>query len=180
MNDFLHKLPAFVGNHLALSALFVVLLLALIVTQLMTLLRKFKELTPAGLTIGKREHACPLGAATMFPRGTSRTAHIPRRMWRAASTLNCTVRARRSGLLVLGGVWRFTTTAKNHPSRRVRPAKGARSAPPGSGGGRRSGSIRDPRKVNLTPIPADQTRRGSQGSFRVQICSFALTDLSRG
>ena len=50
MNDFLHKLPQFVGNHLALSLLFVVLVIALIVTQLMVLLRKYTELSPAGLT----------------------------------------------------------------------------------------------------------------------------------
>ncbi|WP_233839942.1 rhodanese-like domain-containing protein [Dyella sp. 2HG41-7] len=50
MNDFLHKLPQFVGNHLALSLLFVVLVIALIVMQVMVLLRKFTELTPAGLT----------------------------------------------------------------------------------------------------------------------------------
>jgi len=51
MNDFLHKLPTFVGNHLALSALFVILLLALVVMELTRLLRKYQELTPAGLTL---------------------------------------------------------------------------------------------------------------------------------
>ena len=51
MNDFLHKLPEFIGNHLALAALFIVLLLGLIGTQLLVLLRKYKELTPAGLTL---------------------------------------------------------------------------------------------------------------------------------
>jgi rhodanese-related sulfurtransferase len=50
MNDFLHKLPQFVNNHLVLCLLFVVLVVALIVTQIMVLLRKYKELTPAGLT----------------------------------------------------------------------------------------------------------------------------------
>ncbi|RDS80212.1 rhodanese-like domain-containing protein [Dyella monticola] len=50
MNDFLHKLPQFAGNHMALCALFVVLVIALIVTQLMVLFRKYTELTPAGLT----------------------------------------------------------------------------------------------------------------------------------
>ncbi|AND70811.1 thiosulfate sulfurtransferase [Dyella thiooxydans] len=75
MNDFLHKLPAFVGNHLALSALFVVLLLALIVTQLMTLLRKFKELTPAGLTLlMNREN--PL-LVDISPRDSFEKGHIP-------------------------------------------------------------------------------------------------------
>ncbi|KZC19169.1 MULTISPECIES: rhodanese-like domain-containing protein [Rhodanobacter] len=51
MNDFLHKLPEFVGNHAALSALFVILLLALIVIQVSTLFSKIKELSPAGLTL---------------------------------------------------------------------------------------------------------------------------------
>ncbi|MDW2982945.1 MAG: rhodanese-like domain-containing protein [Rhodanobacter sp.] len=50
MNDFLHKLPEFVGNHVALSALFAILLVALIVTQVSTLFSKVKELSPAGLT----------------------------------------------------------------------------------------------------------------------------------
>jgi rhodanese-related sulfurtransferase len=50
MNDFLHTLPKFLGNHLALFLLFVALVIALIVTQIMVLLRKYKELTPAGLT----------------------------------------------------------------------------------------------------------------------------------
>jgi rhodanese-related sulfurtransferase len=51
MSDILHKLPEFLGNHLALAALFLVLLLGLVGTQLMMLLRKYKELTPAGLTL---------------------------------------------------------------------------------------------------------------------------------
>jgi rhodanese-related sulfurtransferase len=51
MSDVLHKLPEFIGNHLALVALFFVLLLAVIVVQLMSLFRKYKELTPAGLTL---------------------------------------------------------------------------------------------------------------------------------
>ncbi|HEX8778701.1 MAG TPA: rhodanese-like domain-containing protein [Rhodanobacter sp.] len=50
MNDFLHKLPQFVSNHLVLCLLFVALVIALLVTQAMVLLRKYKELTPAGLT----------------------------------------------------------------------------------------------------------------------------------
>lgn len=50
MNEILHKLPEFVGNHVALSALFAVLLLALIVMQVTLLFSKTRELTPAGLT----------------------------------------------------------------------------------------------------------------------------------
>ncbi|HVC17303.1 MAG TPA: rhodanese-like domain-containing protein [Rhodanobacter sp.] len=51
MNDFLHKLPQFLGNHLALSALFVILLVALIAMQLAELFSKTRELTPTGLTL---------------------------------------------------------------------------------------------------------------------------------
>ncbi|KAF1008310.1 MAG: putative protein YibN [Luteibacter sp.] len=50
MNDVLHKLPEFAGNHLALVALFVALLIALIVGEVLKLFRKWKTLTPAGLT----------------------------------------------------------------------------------------------------------------------------------
>ena len=50
MNDFLHQLPAFVGNHLALSALFVILLVALLVIQARIMFSKIKELSPAALT----------------------------------------------------------------------------------------------------------------------------------
>lgn len=51
MKDVLHKLPEFIGNHIALSALFVILLVAIVVLEIMRLLRKYKELTPAGLTL---------------------------------------------------------------------------------------------------------------------------------
>ncbi|RDI97268.1 rhodanese-like domain-containing protein [Dyella solisilvae] len=51
MSDVLHKLPEFISNHLALVALFFALLLAVIVTEILTLFRKYKELTPAGLTL---------------------------------------------------------------------------------------------------------------------------------
>ncbi len=50
MNDILHKLPQFVGNHAALSALFAVLLVALLVIQVKVIFSKIKELSPAGLT----------------------------------------------------------------------------------------------------------------------------------
>ena len=51
MQDFLHKLPQFIGNHAALAALFAILLVALIAVQLGELLSKIKVLTPAGLTL---------------------------------------------------------------------------------------------------------------------------------
>jgi rhodanese-related sulfurtransferase len=50
MNDVLHKLPEFVTNHTALVALFVVLLVALLASEASRLFRKWKSLTPAGLT----------------------------------------------------------------------------------------------------------------------------------
>jgi rhodanese-related sulfurtransferase len=50
MNDVLHKLPEFVSNHTALVALFVVILAVLIGGEVSRLFRKWKALTPAGLT----------------------------------------------------------------------------------------------------------------------------------
>jgi rhodanese-related sulfurtransferase len=50
MNDVLHKLPEFAGNHLALSALFAILLVALVAGEVGALFRKWKMLTPASLT----------------------------------------------------------------------------------------------------------------------------------
>lgn len=50
MKDFLHKLPEFAGNHTALVALFVVLLVALFVLQVKALFDATRELTPGGLT----------------------------------------------------------------------------------------------------------------------------------
>jgi rhodanese-related sulfurtransferase len=51
MNDILHKLPEFIGNHAALAALFAILLVAVIATLVMELFSKTRELTPAGLTL---------------------------------------------------------------------------------------------------------------------------------
>lgn len=50
MNDVLQKLPEFAHNHMGWVALFVAILLALIATEIGTLFRKWKGLTPAGLT----------------------------------------------------------------------------------------------------------------------------------
>ncbi len=75
MNDFLHKLPEFLGHHMALAALFVVLLVALIFTQLATLFSKTRELTPAGLTaLINRDN--PL-LIDISPRDNFEKAHIP-------------------------------------------------------------------------------------------------------
>ncbi|MDE1894517.1 MAG: rhodanese-like domain-containing protein [Pseudomonadota bacterium] len=75
MNDFLHKLPEFVGHHMALSALFMVLLVALIATHIGTLFSKVKELSPAGLTaLINRE--TPL-LIDISPRDSFDKAHVP-------------------------------------------------------------------------------------------------------
>ena len=50
MNDVLHKLPEFASNHLALVALFVAILIALLAGEIGVLFRKWKSITPAGLT----------------------------------------------------------------------------------------------------------------------------------
>lgn len=50
MNDFLQKLPVFTHNHMALVGLFVLLLFGILGNEIARLLRKYKELTPAGLT----------------------------------------------------------------------------------------------------------------------------------
>lgn len=75
MNDFLHKLPQFVDHHLALSALFVILLLGLIGTFVADRFRKYKELTPASLTmLMNREN--PL-LVDVSPRDSFEKGHIP-------------------------------------------------------------------------------------------------------
>lgn len=51
MSDILQKLPEFIHNHIALVAGFVAVLLALIVMEIASLFRKYKELSPAGLTL---------------------------------------------------------------------------------------------------------------------------------
>jgi len=51
MSDFLHKLPQFIGNHPWLSALFVILLIAIIVGEIMRLTQKFKTINPSELTL---------------------------------------------------------------------------------------------------------------------------------
>ncbi|KRE96579.1 hypothetical protein ASG87_16455 [Frateuria sp. Soil773] len=75
MNDFLHQLPTFLGNHFALAALFVILLVALVAMEATRLLRKFKELTPAGLTLLiNREN--PL-LVDLSARADFEKAHVP-------------------------------------------------------------------------------------------------------
>jgi rhodanese-related sulfurtransferase len=50
MNDFLHKLPEFIGHHPWLSLLFLIILVGLLAGEAMRLMRKYRELTPALLT----------------------------------------------------------------------------------------------------------------------------------
>jgi len=51
MDEFLHHLPEFLGNHLMLVMIFVVVLLALVGGEVSRLFRGYKELSPAGLTL---------------------------------------------------------------------------------------------------------------------------------
>ena len=51
MDDILHRLPEFIGNHLLLAMMFVVILLALIGGEVSRLFRGYKEVTPNGLTL---------------------------------------------------------------------------------------------------------------------------------
>lgn len=50
MSEFFTRLPEFIGNHLWMCLLFVVLIAVLVYTELARLRRGFKELTPAMLT----------------------------------------------------------------------------------------------------------------------------------
>jgi rhodanese-related sulfurtransferase len=75
MNEFLHNLPIFVGNHLALSALFVIILVALLAMEAAKLLRKYKELTPAGLTLLINRES-PL-LVDLSARADFEKAHVP-------------------------------------------------------------------------------------------------------
>lgn len=51
MSEFFHRLPEFVGNHVWLSLLFVILLIGLIGGELMRFGRKYKTLNPGALTL---------------------------------------------------------------------------------------------------------------------------------
>jgi len=75
MNEFFHKLPEFIGNHVALSALFAVLLVALIATHISALFSKIKELSPAGLTVLINRET-PL-LIDISPRDSFEKAHVP-------------------------------------------------------------------------------------------------------
>jgi rhodanese-related sulfurtransferase len=75
MNDFLHKLPEFVGNHPWLSLLFVIILGGLVFNEVTRLLRKYRELTPAMLTqLINRENALVIDLSSY---ADFEKAHIP-------------------------------------------------------------------------------------------------------
>ncbi|HET8897806.1 MAG TPA: rhodanese-like domain-containing protein [Rhodanobacteraceae bacterium] len=75
MNDFLTRLPEFIGNHLVLSAAFLALLTAVIITELMHLLRGDKLLTPAALTqLINRDNALVID---LSPQADFEKGHIP-------------------------------------------------------------------------------------------------------
>ena len=81
MQDVLHRLPEFVGNHLMLAMMFVVILLALVGGEVSRLFRGYKELTPNGLTqLINRDNALlvDLSANQDFERGHIAGAkHVP-------------------------------------------------------------------------------------------------------
>jgi len=81
MQDFLHRLPEFAGNHLMLAMMFVVILLALVGGEVSRLFRGYKELTPNGLTqLINRDNALlvDLSANQDFERGHIAGAkHVP-------------------------------------------------------------------------------------------------------
>ena len=75
MDDILHHLPEFFGNHTLLVMIFVVLLLALIGGEVARLFRGYREVTPAALTLLiNRENALvvDLSSTQDFDKG-----HIP-------------------------------------------------------------------------------------------------------
>lgn len=75
MNEILQRLPGFIGNHVLLVVLFVLLLAALAVTQGMVLLRKYSQLTPAGLTLLINRES-PL-LVDLRPAGDFEKGHVP-------------------------------------------------------------------------------------------------------
>jgi len=51
MQDFLHRLPEFIANHVMLALAFAAIIVALLGTEVAKLFRGYKELTPSGLTL---------------------------------------------------------------------------------------------------------------------------------
>ncbi|KGI78992.1 rhodanese-like domain-containing protein [Oleiagrimonas soli] len=75
MSDFLHTLPEFIGNHPWLSLLFVILLAAIIVGEIMRMMRKYKELNPAQVTLlVNREDAL---VVDISPYADFEKGHVP-------------------------------------------------------------------------------------------------------
>ena len=75
MSEILHRLPEFIGNHLVLAMLFLVLLATLIGNEFQRLFRGYRELTPAALTqLINRDN--PLLVDLSVP-GDFEKAHIP-------------------------------------------------------------------------------------------------------
>ncbi len=75
MSEFFHRLPEFVGNHVWLVVLFVAILIALIVNELMHAMHKYHHLTPGALTLLiNREDALVLDLSSY---ADYEKAHIP-------------------------------------------------------------------------------------------------------
>jgi rhodanese-related sulfurtransferase len=81
MQEFLHRLPEFVGNHMFLAMSFVIVLLAALGGEVSRLFRGYKELTPAGLTLLiNRENALVVDLSSIqdYERGHIAGAkHVP-------------------------------------------------------------------------------------------------------
>lgn len=75
MSQFFHRLPEFIGNHIWLSLLFVILLIGVIVNEILRLKRKYHELTPGALTLLiNRQDALVVDISSM---DAFTKAHIP-------------------------------------------------------------------------------------------------------
>ena len=81
MNEFLHHLPEFIGNHLMLVMIFVVIFLALVGGEVSRLFRGYKELSPAGLTLLINRDSpllVDLSSNTEFEKGhIAGSRHVP-------------------------------------------------------------------------------------------------------
>lgn len=75
MSDILHRLPEFIGNHTILVMVFVGLLVAIVSSEVGRLLRGYKEVNPAQLTLlVNREDALLLDMSAI---ADYEKAHIP-------------------------------------------------------------------------------------------------------
>ena len=75
MSEFFTRLPEFIGHHLWMSLLFIVMILILLATELSRLTQGFKELTPAMLTqLINRDNAMVFD---LSPKADFEKGHVP-------------------------------------------------------------------------------------------------------